>query len=82
MSAVYKFIGTEIDVSSANTVSLAKVVRVMNISNSLAYLAVANTTANTGNTTLGPYESIIVEKQPAETVSGTNLKAVAIAYRN
>jgi hypothetical protein len=80
--AVYKFLGTEISVSSANTVSSSKVVRIVNIANSTTVLTVANTTATYGNTTVAPNEVMILEKSPTDTVAGSNLRASPIAYRN
>ena len=80
--AVYKFLGTELAITSANTVSLAKVVRVVNTSGSITVLTVANTTATYGNTTIAPNEVIIVEKATTDTVAGANLRAAPIAYRN
>jgi hypothetical protein len=82
MSSVYKFIGQEISISTANTVSLSKVIRVTNTGNALSVLQLTNGTANTANTTLVPYEVLIVEKSATDTVAGTNLRAAPIAYRN
>jgi hypothetical protein len=82
MSAVYKFIGTEISISSANSVGLNKLVRVTNVANSLTVLSVANTTVTLANVSLIPYESITVVKETTDTVAGANLRAVAVAYRN
>jgi hypothetical protein len=80
--AVYKFLGTELAITTANTVSLAKVVRVVNTSGSVTVLTVANTTSTYGNTTIAPNEVIIVEKATTDTVAGANLRAAPIAYRN
>jgi len=80
--AVYKFLGTELAISSANTVSSAKVVRVVNTSGSVTVLTVANTSGTYGNTTIAPNEVIIVEKATTDTVAGANLRAAPIAYRN
>lgn len=83
MSAVYKFIGAEIAISSANTVSSSKVIRVTNTANSLSVLQLKDTNgANTANVTLIPYEVLVVEKATSDTVTGTNLRAAPIAYRN
>lgn len=82
MSSVYKFLGTELSISSANTVSLSKVVRVVNVTNAITVLTVANTTATYGNTTIAPNETLIIEKMPTDTVAGSNLRAAPIAYRN
>lgn len=82
MSAVYKFLGAEISIATANTVSLSKVIRVTNTVNAVGVLQLTDGSANTANTTLAPYETLIVEKGASETVAGTGLRAVPIAYRN
>lgn len=82
MSSVYKFLGQEISITSANTVSLAKVIRVTNTANALSVLQLTDGSANTANTTLAPYEVLIVEKNATDTVAGASLKAAPIAYRN
>lgn len=83
MSAVFKFLNTEIALNgTGNTVNLAKVVRVTNANNSLTICTIANTTATYANVTLVPYEVATIEKSPADTIAGVNLKAVSIAYRN
>lgn len=90
MSAVYKFLsvsantdyGLEISLTTANTVYGSKLVRVTNANNTLTVLTIANTTATYANVTLTPYEAVNVEKATTDTLSGTNLRAVQIAYRN
>jgi hypothetical protein len=82
MSAVYKFLGTELSLSTANTVGSNKLVRVFNANNSLTVLAIANSTVTYANTTLAPYESMTVAKETTDTLVGVNLRATAIAYRN
>ena len=82
MSSIFKFIGTELSISSANSVGENKLVRVTNVSNSLTVLTVANTTATYANVSLTPYESLTVVKETTDTVAGENLRAVAVAYRN
>jgi hypothetical protein len=80
--SVYKLLGQEISISSANTVSLSKIVRVVNTGNAIAVLQLTNGSANTANTTLAPNEVLIVEKTTTDTVAGANLRAAPIAYRN
>lgn len=82
MSAVYKFIGAEIGISSANTVSLSKLVRITNVANAVTVLQLTDGSANTANTTLVPYEVVTIEKATTDTVAGANLRAAPIAYRN
>lgn len=82
MSSVYKFLGIEVPLSSANTVGGNRLVRVVNANNTLTILTIANTTATYANTTLAPYESMTVVKETTDTLFGPNLKATAVAYRN
>ena len=84
MSAVYKFLQTEIALNGTggNTVSLSKLVRITNANNTLTVLSVANTTATYANVTLAPYEVITLEKNTTDLLKGANLKAVSVAYRN
>lgn len=83
MSAVYKFLQTEIALNgTGNTVSLSKLVRITNANNTLTVLSVANTTATYANVTLAPYEVITLEKNTTDLLKGANLKAVSVAYRN
>jgi hypothetical protein len=82
MSAVYKFLGTEVSLSTANTVGANKLVRVFNSNNSVTILTIANTTATYANTTLAAYESMTVAKDTTDTLFGVNLRATAVAYRN
>ena len=80
--SVYKLLGQEISISSANTVSLSKIVRVVNTTNTITVLQLTNGSANTANTTLAPNEVLIVEKATTDTVAGASLRAAPIAYRN
>ena len=83
MSAVYKFLQTEIALNeTGNTVSLSKLVRITNANNTLTVLSVANTTDTYANVTLAPYEVITLEKNTTDLLTGANLKAVSVAYRN
>ena len=83
MSAVYKFLQTEIALDeTGNTVSLSKLVRITNANNTLTVLSVANTTDTYANVTLAPYEVITLEKNTTDLLTGANLKAVSVAYRN
>ena len=81
MAAVYKFKGTEVPITSANTVGGSVLVRVTN-GGSVAVLNVANTTATYANVTLVASEVIVVEKATTDTVTGSGMRAVPIAYRN
>jgi len=82
MSAVYKIANAEISIASANTVYSSKLIRVTNTTSGITVLQIANTTANTANVTLTSYEVITIEKATTDTVAGTGLRAVPVAYRN
>ena len=82
MSAVYKIANAEISIASANTVYSSKLIRVTNTTSGITVLQIANTTANTANVTLTSYEVITLEKATTDTVAGTGLRAVPVAYRN
>lgn len=79
--AVYKFLGTQISISSANTVGNSPLLRVFCSSSSTLTLAYANGTTY-ANATLATGESMIVAKAPTDTVAGSNMVAAPIAYRN
>lgn len=81
MAAVYKFKGTEVAITSANTVGNNVLIRVTNGA-ATAVLTVANTTATYANVTLTASEVIVVEKATTDTLQGTGMRAVAVAYRN
>mgnify|MGYP006269652659 CR=1 FL=1 len=81
MSAVYRLIGTEISIATANTVSNSKLVRIVNTSGSATVLTLTNSGVY-ANTTVGANEILTIEKAPTDTVAGTNLRATPIAYRN
>lgn len=81
MMAVYKFLGTQVALSSANTVGDKPLARVYCSSSGVLTLAYANGTAY-ANVTLATGEAIIVEKGPTDTLAGTSMVAVPIAYRN
>lgn len=81
MAAVYKFKGTEVAITSANTVGNNVLIRVTNGA-AAAVLTIANTTATYANVTLVANEVIVVEKAVTDTLAGSGMKAVAVAYRN
>ena len=80
MAVVYKFKGLQISISSANTVGNSNLARVY--CSSSGVLTIANTTSTYANVTLATGESIIVEKATTDTLAGTSMVAVPIAYRN
>ena len=79
--SVYKFLSTQSTISTASNVGSKPLVRIFCSSSSVLTLAYANGTTY-ANTTLGTGEAIIVEKMPTDTVQGSNMVAVPIAYRN
>lgn len=81
MAAVYKFKGTEVAITSANTVGNNVLIRVTNGA-AAAVLTLANTTATYANVTLVANEVLVVEKSTTDTLTGSGMKAVAVAYRN
>jgi len=83
MSTVYKFLGTQVALSSANNVNSSGLIRVINNSATAGVLTVAYANGTTyANTTLGPNESIIVEKGKTDTLAGSSMLGTPVAYRN
>lgn len=87
---VYKFIGTERSIATANTVGDQKLVRVFN-SNTTATAskvltvsnnATVNSTTTISNVTVGSLQSVIVEKATTDFLTMADGLAVAIAFRN
>ena len=81
MSAVFKFLGTEVSLTANNSVGNNVLIRVTNGA-SAAVLTIANTTTTVANVTLAASEVITVEKATTHTLQGTGMRAVAVAYRN
>jgi hypothetical protein len=81
MTTIVKLLGAEISIASANTVGNANLVRVFN-TGSAAILNVSNTSAIYANCTVGQYESITIEKATTDTLTGANMRAAPIAFRN
>lgn len=73
---IIKVLGPEIAIDTANTVSDASLVRVIN-TGATATLNVGSV----GNVTVSNVESIIVEKLPTDTLAGANMIATPIAYK-
>lgn len=80
MAAVYKLKGLQISIGSANTVANSNLVRVF--CSSSGVLTIANTTATYANVTLATNESMVVEKAATDTLAGTSMVAVPVAFRN
>lgn len=73
---IIKILGTEISIGSANTVSGATLVRVINTGEA-ADLVISGV----GNVTISNTESVIIEKPSASTLTGANMRAAPIAYK-
>lgn len=73
---IIKVLGPEISIASANTVSNATLIRVIN-TGATATLNVGSV----GNVSITNTESVIVQKAATDTVTGANMKAAPIAYR-
>ncbi|MDC3266325.1 hypothetical protein OAU13_00200 [bacterium] len=88
MADIIKFKAPEIALSTANTVSLASVVRLINSNtDTVSTITIANTGGTIASFTLGyagTDESVIyVAKEPTDTVaaSGGTVKAASVAYK-
>jgi len=73
---ILKVLGPEISIGTANTVANSNLVRVINT----GAAAVLNV-GSVGNVTVTNTESVIVEKEPTETLTGTGMVAAPIAFR-
>jgi hypothetical protein len=73
---IFKILGPEISIGTANTVANSNLVRVVNT----GAAAVLNI-GSVGNVTVTNTEAVIVEKEPTETLTGTGMVAVPIAFR-
>jgi len=81
MAETIKLIGTEIALSTANTVSLASVVRLYNNTAGTVLITRANTGGTIGTCTLGVGAVEYFTKIPADTfASNTAIRAAAIAF--
>lgn len=82
MASTLKPIGAEVSIASANTVSDAKCVRVINTGAAAKMnLAYANTTVY-ANLTVTNTQFIVIEKQPTDTLTGANMLATPLAFTN
>lgn len=80
MTKTLKIKGLEIAVSSANTVANTTVVRCFNNSGSDDVITVANSGGTYANLTIASYDSVVIVKQPTDTVQGTNILATPIGH--
>lgn len=81
MAETIKLVGTEIALSTANTVGLAGVVRVYNDTAGAVLITRANTGGTLGTLTLGTGQVEYLTKVPADTLAANiAIRAVAIAF--
>ena len=73
---IIKLLGDEVAIGTANTVSGASLVRVIN-TGATANLVISGV----GNVSVSNTESIIVEKATTATLTGANMRAAPIAYK-
>ncbi len=74
---ILKFKGPEISISSSNTVANSTLVRVVNTG------AAANLTiSGVGNVTITNTAPVVLEKSATATLTGTNMLAAPVAYKN
>lgn len=82
MSAVLRLKGAQVSIASANNVGNANLIRVINTgAAAVMNVAYANGTVY-ANCTVSNTQAIVIEKDPTDTVTGANMLAVQIAYRN
>jgi hypothetical protein len=80
---ILKILGTEIALSTANTVNNSKLVRIVNPTASSISLTLADTSANTTSSiTVIANEVTFIEKAVEDTVVGAGLLATPVAYRS
>jgi len=74
---ILKFKGPEISISSANSIANSTLVRVVNIG------ATANLIiSGLGNVSITNTEPVILEKEASATLTGANMLAAPVAYKN
>ena len=81
MAEMVKLLGTEIALSTANTVGTAAVVRVYNNTAGAVLLTLANTGGTIGTCTLGSGAMEYFQKSPSDTLaSNAAVRAVKVAF--
>lgn len=79
---ILKVKGSERSIASANNVANANLIRVVNTGAAATLnIAYANATVY-ANLTVTNTEPVIIEKSPTDLVTGANMLAAPIAYRN
>lgn len=74
---IIKLIGPEIEIDTANTVSNSTLVRVINTGT-----AASLNVGPTYSITVGNLETVVVEKKSTDELTGPNMLAVPVAYKN
>ncbi len=78
---IIRLIGPEISVATANAVSNATLVRVINTGASATMNVAYSNGIVYANLTVTNTESVILQKSATDTIIGANMKAAPIAYR-
>lgn len=79
---ILKVKGAQVSIASANSVANSNLIRVVNTgAAAVLNIAYANSTVY-ANVTVSNTESVIIEKSPTDLVTGANMLAAPIAYRN
>lgn len=82
MANTIKPIGAERSIGTANNVASAKCARVINTgASAVLNIAYANSTVY-ANLTVSNTESVVIEKQPTDLLTGTNMLATPLAFTN
>lgn len=83
MSLIYKPLGPEIAITSANTVGSSNLIRVINTGAAAVLHFTSNTGTEYANLTVSNSHDVVVLKYAnTDTLTGANMLAVPIAYRN
>lgn len=78
---IIKPLGAEVSIATANSVSDATLVRVLNTGAAAVLHIAANSGTEYANLTVSNTESVIVVKNTTDTLTGANMLAVPVAYR-
>ena len=78
---VLKPVGTEVSLSANTTVANSTLVRVIN-TGALGALTFANAGVTYANLSVSNTQYVVVQKAPTDTLQGTNMLAVPVAWKN
>jgi hypothetical protein len=79
---IIKPLGAEVAIGSANNISNATLIRVIN-TGALAQMNVAYANGTVyANVSVSNTESIVIQKAATDTVTGANMKAAPIAFKH